>query len=135
MDAESKLKMDTYVNDFFQDLESMWSDAGVIYCDPSPSASETKYTPPTPIEERYGCPSCPYAQSIWDACGFRSSRGERKRTIEYGLVDWAETQRCAYIGKDEQPWIRWRVGSTPVSGRWPAFVTWFLCSCTKVQYN
>ncbi len=141
-EADTRFMMDQYLDNFFQDLESMWSDAGVIYSDPwepprldkvdrtHPSAPPAP--PSTPNKPRYRPPACPYARSIWDACGFRATQGERQVTIEHGLVTWAETMKCAYIGKDEQPWITWRVGSTPVSGKWSAFVNWFLCCCTKV---
>ncbi len=132
-------KMNQYMDTFFKDLESMWSDAGVIYSDPwvppRIQATETSVNPlpvppPTPTP-RFRPPACPYARSIWDACGFRSACGERQVTIEDGLEQWATHHKLAFMGKDDHPWIEWKVGNTPVSGRWSAFVKWFLCCCTK----
>ena len=132
---DSKSMMDQYVHDVLKDLESMWSDAGVIYSDPWVSPRIDATAPSIPEQPQYNRPTNRYAQSIWDACEFRRTCGEYQDTIEQGLIDWAKKNNCIYIGKDENHWIAWRVGSTPVSGRWSAFVSWFLCCCTKVEYD
>ncbi len=132
-----------------------------IYCDPwsSPTPPSTPPTSPTrsvalftgfpktlpasskPVtphpqlhpQPRYLAPTSSYSRIIWDQCGFRVKKGERKITIERGLAVWADQHQLTYVGSDGLSWISWKVNGTFITGRWSAFVLWFLCTCTKVD--
>lgn len=121
LEADPKLLQS--MENFFQNLNEMWAESGVIYSDP-PSAPEPAREP------RYVRPTLSAAAKIWDECGFRAS--ERYVTIEHGLTQWADKRRMSYVGKDGNSWITWKVGKTPCHGHWSAFLKWFTCS-TKVE--
>jgi hypothetical protein len=140
---EKEEEMNQTMDKFFTDLQDMWGTKdGALYYDPfdseppqpQPLAQQPQPQPPSPPRlptSTYLPPTNPYALKIWRQCNFHQ-KGERKGTIERGLLSWANKNEYRSVGNDGVPHIDWEMNGNKLCGTWSAFVLWFFCSCTKV---